>query len=305
MSSRGGAEHGAAPVGAGELDAGSRGDLGSARSGSRRHRGLWFGLALLGGMVLAATFAPVLAPADPLRQDLSAALAPPSMAHPLGTDRLGRDLLSRLLHGARLSLGIGAAAVSASLAIGVLLGAMAGNAGRAVDETILRVTDVVLAFPGLLLAVALASVLGPSAHNTVIALAAMGWPGYARLVRAEVRGAAALDYARAAEALGARPIRVALLPLLPAARGALVVQATFGLSGAIVAEAGLSFLGLGPPPPAPSWGAMLAEGRSLLVVAPGLTLIPAAAIFLTVLAINLVGDALASPGRPGRSPRQR
>jgi peptide/nickel transport system permease protein len=162
----------------------------------------------------------------------------------------------------------------------------------------MRATDVVLAFPGILLAIALAAVLGPSARNVVIALTVMGWPPYARLTRAEVRAAASRDSTRAAEALGATPLRVALRHLLPSARPALVVQATFGVAGAIVAEASLSFLGLGPPPPAPSWGAMLAEGRSFLLVAPHLVIAPAVALGVTVLAIQLLGDAL----RAGRSP---
>lgn len=254
-------------------------------------RGL-VGGALLAAVVAAAVAAPLLAPADPLRQDLAHHLEPPSRHHPLGTDRLGRDVLSRLLHGARLSLAVGAAAVACALAIGVLVGTVAGYGGRVGDELLMRATDVLLAFPGILLAIALAAVLGPSARNVVIALGVMAWPTYARLTRAEVRAAAARESTRAAEALGATPLRVAVRHLLPSARAALVVQATFGVAGAIVAEASLSFLGLGAPPPTPSWGAMLAEGRSFLLIAPHLVIAPALALGVTVLAIQLVGDAL-------------
>lgn len=253
--------------------------------------------AIAGGALLLliatlALFAPLVAPYDPLRQDLPHQLERPSRAHPLGTDRLGRDVLSRLLHGARLSLAVGAAAVAGALGIGVLVGTLAGYGGRAGDELLMRGTDVLLAFPGILLAIALAAVLGPSARNVVIALTLMGWPAYARLVRAEIRAAAARESTRAAEALGATPLRVAVKHLLPSARPAIVVQATFGVAGAVVAEASLSFLGLGPPPPTPSWGAMLAEGRSFLLIAPHLVIAPAAALGVTVLAIQLLGDGL-------------
>jgi peptide/nickel transport system permease protein len=250
------------------------------------------GTAALVAVVIAALLAPFVAPADPFAIDLAHHLEPPSLAHPLGTDRLGRDMLSRLLYGARLSLGVGGAAVTCALAVGVALGAAAGYGGRLLDEAVMRVTDVLLAFPGILLAIALAAMLGPSERSVVVALSVMSWPAYARLTRAEVRAAAARESTLAAEALGARPVRIALRHLLPSARPALVVQATFGVAGAIVAEASLSFLGLGPPPPAPSWGAMLAEGRSFLLVAPHLVIAPALALGVTVLAIQLVGDGL-------------
>lgn len=250
------------------------------------------GGAMLLLLVMLALLAPVVVPVDPLRQDLAHHLEPPSRAHPLGTDRLGRDVLARLVYGARLSLAVGAAAVAGALAVGIVVGTIAGYGGRVGDELLMRGTDVLLAFPGILLAIALAAVLGPSARNVVIALTVMGWPAYARLVRAEIRTAAARESTRAAEALGATPLRVAVKHLLPSARAAIVVQATFGVAGAIVAEASLSFLGLGPPPPTPSWGAMLAEGRSFLLIAPHLVIAPAVALGLTVLAIQLLGDGL-------------
>lgn len=263
-------------------------------------RRLSLGAGLLLAVVLAALFAPQLAPYDPLRQDLEHNLEPPSRAHLLGTDRLGRDVLSRLVYGARLSLTVGCAAVAGALTIGVALGTLAGYGGRTADAAVSALIDLLLAFPGILLAIALAAVLGPSERNVVIALTVLGWPGYARLARAEIRAAAARDYTRAAEALGATRLRIALRHLLPHARPALVVQATFGLAGAIVAEASLSFLGLGPPPSTPSWGAMLAEGRSFLLVAPHLVIAPAIALGVTVLAIQILGDALrtrdATPG---------
>lgn len=259
------------------------------------------GASLLLILATLAVSAPVVAPHDPLRQDLALHLDPPSRTHPLGTDRLGRDVLSRLLYGARLSLAVGAAAVTGALAIGIVVGTLAGYGGRLGDELLMRGTDILLAFPGILLAIALAAVLGPSARNVVIALTVMGWPAYARLVRAEIRTAAARESTRAAEALGATPLRVAVKHLWPSARAAIVVQATFGVAGAIVAEASLSFLGLGPPPPAPSWGAMLAEGRSFLLIAPHLVIAPAAALGVTVLAIQLLGDGLRGDHAGGRS----
>ena len=269
--------------------------------GRRRPWRTIVGASVLLVLATLAVCAPVVAPHDPLRQDLALHLEPPSRAHPLGTDRLGRDVLSRLLYGARLSLAVGAAAVAGALAIGIVVGTLAGYGGRVGDELLMRATDVLLAFPGILLAIALAAVLGPSARNVVLALAVMGWPAYARLVRAEIRTAAARESTRAAEALGATPLRVAVKHLWPSARAAIVVQAAFGVAGAIVAEASLSFLGLGPPPPTPSWGAMLAEGRSFLLIAPHLVIAPAAALGVTVLAIQLLGDGLRGDGAGGRS----
>jgi peptide/nickel transport system permease protein len=265
----------------------------TALRGVRRSRAkLRFGLCVVGLLCGMALLAPLLSPCDPLKQDLAGNLAPPSLAHPFGQDKLGRDVLARLLFGARLSLAVGLAAVSGGLLLGVGFGALAGYGGRAIDETVMRLVDVLLAFPGILFAIGLAAVLGPSERNVVLALAIMGWPAYARLVRAEVRDAATREYVAAAEALGSQPLRVALRHLVPAARRALLVQATFGIAGAIVAEASLSFLGIGASAASPSWGAMLAEGRTFLLLAPHLTIFPGVAIALTVLAINLVGEAL-------------
>ena len=250
------------------------------------------GAALLLALVLGGLAAPLLAPADPYATELRARLAPARSGHPLGRDTLGRDVLARVLYGARISLGVAAAAVALSLAVGVSLGAVAGWAGGWIDEGIARVIDVFLAFPGLLLAIALAAVLGPSVRNVVLALGVLGWTGYARLARAEIAALRRREFVEAAEALGARPGRIVVRHLLPLAAPALVVQATFGLGGAIVAEASLSFLGLGAPPPLPSWGSMTYEGRPFLLVAPALVLWPGLALATAVLALQLLGDGL-------------
>ena len=250
------------------------------------------GAALLLALVLGGLAAPLLAPADPYATELRARLAPARSGHPLGRDTLGRDVLARVLYGARISLGVAAAAVALSLAVGVSLGAVAGWAGGWIDEGIARVIDVFLAFPGLLLAIALAAVLGPSVRNVVLALGVLGWTGYARLARAEIAALRRREFVEAAEALGAGPGRIVGRHLLPLAAPALLVQATFGLGGAIVAEASLSFLGLGAPPPLPSWGSMIYEGRPFLLVAPQLVLWPGVALAAAVLALQLLGDGL-------------
>ena len=253
--------------------------------------------ARAGGVVLLALCllglaAPLFAPADPLATRLEERLRPPDEAHPLGRDALGRDVLSRLLYGARVSFVVGVATLFVSLLIGVTLGAAAGWVGGWLDEALVRVIDVFLAFPGLLLAIALAAVLGPSLANVVLALSVLGWPSYARLARAEVAGLRRREFVHAAEALGARPGRIVLAHILPLAVPTLLVQATFGIAGAIVAEASLSFLGLGVAPPTPSWGGMIAEGRTFMLVAPHVILFPGLALAATVLALQLLGDGL-------------
>ncbi len=250
------------------------------------------GAVVLLALCLAGFVAPLVAPADPLTTTLHERLRPPDGAHLLGRDALGRDVLSRLLHGARVSFVVGVATLAISLLIGVTLGAAAGWAGGWLDEALVRLIDVFLAFPGLLLAIALAAVLGPSLSNVVIALSLLGWPGYARLARAEVASLRQQEFVHAARALGARPARIVLAHILPLALPTLLVQATFGMAGAIVAEASLSFLGLGVAPPTPSWGSMIAEGRTFLLVAPHVTLFPGLALAATVLALQLLGDGL-------------
>jgi peptide/nickel transport system permease protein len=243
-------------------------------------------------LALVAVVGPLLAGADPFATALGERLRPPGPGHPFGQDALGRDVLARVLHGARISLAVGAAAVALSLALGVACGALAGWAGGWVDEAVGRVIDVLLAFPGLLFAIALAAVLGPSLPNVVLALGLFGWTGYARLTRAQIASLRRRDFVVAAEALGAGAPRIVVRHLLPLAAPALAVQAAFGMAGAITAEASLSFLGLGAPPPLPSWGAMIDEGRPFLLVAPHLTLFPGVALAATVLLLQLLGDRL-------------
>jgi len=244
-------------------------------------------------LVLVCTLlGPHLVSADPLRVDLALRLRPPDAAHWLGCDGLGRDILARLAVAARRSLGIAAAVVTLSTITGVLLGAVAGYFGGWVDEGIARIIDTLLAFPGLLLAIALAAVLGPGTVNTIIALSALGWTGYARLARSEVASLTRRDFTEAARALGASPARIIVRHLLPLTAPALVVQATFGFSGAIVADATLAFLGLGASPPTPTWGGMLDEGRQLMVPAPHVLIAPGAALTATIVALQLLGDGL-------------
>ncbi len=260
-----------------------------------------FGGGVCTVLLLMAIFAPLLAPYDPAAQDLLSRLSSPSMSHWMGQDALGRDILSRVIYGARVSLYVGLVTVLVSLVTGTLVGALAGYRGGWVDEGIMRVVDVFLAFPGILLAIALTSVLGPSLHNVIIALCVMGWVGYARLVRGQVLVARELEYVAASRAIGASPVRTVVRHILPNVFGPVLVEATFGMAGAIVAEAGLSFLGLGTQPPTPSWGAMLAEGRQFLLMAPHMTLAPGLAILVTVLGINLLGDHLRDRLSGGRS----
>jgi peptide/nickel transport system permease protein len=250
------------------------------------------GLAVVLVAVLAASVGPILTPYDPLSQELSRRLEGPSLAHPFGLDELGRDILSRILSGARISLLVGLAVVSVSSVLGMLLGSLAGYVGGIVDDLISRVVDVLMAFPGILLAIALVAVLGPSLTNVVLALSIIGWVGYARLVRGQALRAREFDFVQAARALGAGLPRVVVRHILPTALPAVVVQATLGMAGAIIAEASLSFLGLGVQPPTPSWGTMLDAGRSHLFDAPHLTIFPGLAIATLVLGFNFLGDGL-------------
>jgi peptide/nickel transport system permease protein len=259
----------------------------------RRNPSLAVGGALVGFLIVAAIFGPLAVRADPLAIDLRHVLAPPCLGHWLGCDSLGRDILARLLWGARLSLGVSTSVVSLSLIVGSIVGGIAALGGGRLDSLVMRGVDIVLAFPGFLLAIALAAILGPGTADLVIALAAMGWTGYARLVRGEILSLRERDYIEAARSLGAGRARLLFRHLLPGIAGPVVVQATFGVGGTIIAEAALSFLGLGARPPAPSWGNMLDAGRQFLLVAPHLTTAPGIAIGLSVLGFNLLGDGLA------------
>jgi peptide/nickel transport system permease protein len=257
------------------------------------------GALIVAGVVLGAIAGPWLVPFDPSAQDLALRLEGPSWAHWFGLDELGRDILARVMWGARVSLFVGLIVVSVSASIGAILGSIAGYYGGVVDETISRVIDILLAFPGLLLAIALVAVLGPSLTNVALALSLIGWVGYARLVRGQVLQAREFEYVAAARAIGAATPRILLRHILPAALPALTVQATLGMGGAILSEAALSFLGLGVQPPTPSWGAMLNYGRVHVLDAPHLTIFPGAAIAAVVLGLNLLGDSLRE--RFGRS----
>jgi peptide/nickel transport system permease protein len=250
------------------------------------------GACLVGLAVLAAVIGPWLVPYDPSAQELALRLEGPSRLHWLGLDELGRDILARVMSGARISLFVGLVVVSVSASIGAAMGALAGYYGGIIDEAISRVIDILLAFPGLLLAIALVAVLGPSLTNVVIALSLIGWVGYARVARAQVLQAREFEYVVAARAIGAATPRILIRHVLPAALPALTVQATLGMGGAILSEAALSFLGLGVQPPTPSWGAMLNYGRVHVLDAPHLTVFPGLAIAIVVLGLNLLGDSL-------------
>jgi peptide/nickel transport system permease protein len=250
------------------------------------------GAAIVAATLLVALFGPLLTPYDPSSQELALRLQGPSWPHPFGLDELGRDIFARVLAGARISLLVGLIVVSISASAGIVLGAVAGYFGGRVDEIISRVIDVLLAFPGLLLAIALVAVLGPSLANVILALALIGWVGYARLVRGQVLRAREFEYVQAARALGAPTPRILLHHIIPTALPSVTVQATLGMGAAILSEAALSFLGLGVQPPTPSWGTMLAGGRAHLLDAPHLTIFPGVAIAVLVLGFNFLGDGL-------------
>lgn len=250
------------------------------------------GALIVCGFVMVGLLAPVLAPDSPATQNLSEDLRSPSRTHPFGQDKLGRDICSRVVYGARVSMIVGVVVVGISAAVGLGIGGLAGYAGGAADEVIMRGIDMLLAFPGILLAIGIAAVLGPSLRNVILALCAIGWTGYARMVRGEVLAWREREFVHAAVALGATPVRVVVQHIVPQLFTPLVVQATFGMAGAIVAEASLSFLGLGVQPPTPSWGAMVNEGRSFLLIAPHVALFPGLAIMLAVLGLNFLGDGL-------------
>lgn len=259
----------------------------------RSDRFFQLGLVLVGIMVLAALFAPWLAPHNPLQGDTRTAyLLPPGGHFLLGTDTQGRDVLSRVLYGARLSLSVGLISQSVAIALGVALGLVSGYYGRWADSLIMRLADITLAFPTLLLLIAVAAAVKPSLPVVFVVIGAVGWAGMARLVRSQVLVLRDAEYVLAAQALGARDRRVLLRHLLPNVRTQVIIAATLGIGAAIMAEAALSFVGLGAQPPTPSWGAMVADGRDLLRVAPWVSFAPGIAIGLAVLGFNLVGDAL-------------
>jgi peptide/nickel transport system permease protein len=255
-------------------------------------RGGRIAASMLAAIVLAALLAPWLSPHDPSAMVLETRLDGPSTTHWLGRDELGRDVLSRLLHGARTSLAVGLAVVTLAGGFGVFVGGVAGLTGGWVDGLLMRTTDLFLSFPGILLAIALVAILGPGLDHAVLALVAIGWVGYARLVRGEVQRLRRAEFVLAAQTVGVPGWRLFLRHLLPNLAPLLLVQASLGVAGAITAEAGLSFLGLGAQPPTASWGGMIQGGRAHLLDAPHVSLVPGAAIFVTVLALNLLGEAM-------------
>jgi len=260
----------------------------------RRHRMAMVGLGFLALLVVTALAAPVVAGRDPIAMDARNSMAVPDADHWLGTDLAGRDIWARLVYGTRVSLAVGLVSVSISLAITLVLGSLAGYYGGAVDMVIMRVTDVMMVFPGLVLIIAVVSVIGPSIFNVMAVLGILGWTGTTRLLRGQILSVRELDYVLAARAIGVPDRRIMRAHVLPNALAPLLVAATFGVAGAILTEAGLSYLGLGVLPPTPSWGSMLNAANSITVLERNwwVWIPPGVAVLLTVMSINFVGDGL-------------
>jgi peptide/nickel transport system permease protein len=266
-----------------------------------RRKGAMFGLAVIVLFVMLAVFAPLIAPYDPTAQSWSDVRKAPSALHLFGTDDVGRDILARIIFGARASMLAGVISVGIALAIGVPLGMLAGYVGGFLDAVISRMTDAMLAIPFLILAIALAAFLGPSLRNAMIAIGISTTPIFVRLARGQVMAVKVEDYVEAARAVGNPPWRIVLKHILPNILPSLMVQASLSIAAAIIAEAALSFLGLGQQPPAPSWGSMLNAAQRFLVNAPWMAVWPGVAIFLTVVSFNLLGDGL----RDALDPKER
>jgi len=251
-------------------------------------------LLLLLLLLLSFPLASVVTTADPDRIDLKTIGKAPSLAHPLGTDMTGRDMLSRLVYGGRVSMSVGIVAVSISVTLGVLLGSISGFYGGRVDNLIMRFTEVVMAFPTLIILITIVSILGPGLYNSMIAIGLIGWTGIARLVRGQILSLREMDFVLAARAVGVPQARILAQHILPNVVSPIIVAATFGIAGAILTEAGLSFLGLGIKPPTPSWGNMINEAQQLTIIEskPWIWLGPGLMITLSVLAINFIGDGL-------------
>lgn len=264
-------------------------------------RGARIGLFIVVLAVGAALVAPFAAPYPPERQDIEILLSGPSAAHLLGVDDLGRDVLSRVLFGARVSLAVGVIAVGISLVIGLPIGLVSGYVGGVVDNVLMRIMDGLLAFPALVLALGISAVLGPSLENAMIAIGVVGVPTFARLVRSGALAVRNLEYMLAARAIGVSQVRILVRHVLPNVISPVIVQASLAIGTAILTEATLSFLGLGVQPPTPSWGSMVDAGKGYLDAAPWFALAPGAAIFVTVLGFNFLGDAL----RDALDPRLR
>lgn len=262
----------------------------------------YIGITIAAVFILAAVFAPFIATHDVTAQDLALRYASPSADHWFGTDGLGRDVFSRVIYGARISLEVGISVVVVSAIFGTIIGAIAGFYGGILDKFLSGyVFNVFLAFPGLLLAIALVAFLGAGQGKLIAALCVIGWVGYARVMRGQVLKVREYDYVQAARALGAGNLRILFTHILPNAIQPLIVQASLGMAGAVLSEASLSFLGLGIPPPSPSWGTMIEEARQFFSSSPHVLLFPGLAIALTVLAFNFIGDGL----REYLDPKQR
>jgi peptide/nickel transport system permease protein len=266
----------------------------------KRNRIAMFGATLVAFFVVVASLAPILAPYDPLLTNFMAVRQAPSATWWIGTDELGRDILSRMLFGARASMLAGVVSVTIAMLIGVPLGLLAGYFGGWIDAGISRLTDALLAIPFLILAIALSAFLGPSLSNAMIAIGISVAPRFVRITRGQALTVSAEDYVQSARALGASDSRIIVRHILPNVMAPLIVQATITIASAIIAEASLSFLGLGLQPPDPSWGAMLSIGKSFMVQAPWMSIFPGLAIFLVVLGFNLLGDGV----RDALDPRQ-
>lgn len=250
------------------------------------------GFLILGLFILMALLAPLLSPYDPLAQNISHSLAPPSLEHLLGADKLGRDMFSRMLYGARISIVVGLAVVAMAGSLGAFVGLIAGYVGKWADELLMRSTDIFFAFPSLILAMSIAGALGPSLPNALIAVAVVSWPVYARLIRGQVLALREREFVQAAQATGVSHPRIIFRHLLPNTLAPLLVQASFDMGATILIVAGLSFIGFGAQPPTPEWGAMISEGRNYITTQWWLTGGPAMGILLLVAAFNLVGDGL-------------
>ena len=272
--------------------AGGRPGLGRWWRRFARNRGAVFGLAVLAVIVIMSVFAPVLAPYDPLAQGVGPALQGPSAAHWAGTDSFGRDMLSRIIFGARIALVVGVVSVALAMLIGVTLGLAAGYYGGWLDAVVMRVMDGLFAFPIIILAIAMMAIMGFGVTNVIIAVAVGFIAPFARVTRADVLAVKEEPYIEAARLAGVSSPAVIVRHVLPNVMAPIIVQAALRVSGAIITESGLSFLGLGPPPPTPAWGSMIAEGRNFIVMAPHVSTFPGIALMLAIVGLNLLGDGL-------------
>lgn len=257
-----------------------------------KNRAALIGLVIFILLIIVAILAPIIAPYDPNAQNIPNRLAQPSSSHLLGTDEFGRDIMSRIIWGTRISLIVGFSVVAISISIGIIVGAVSGYYGGRVDTFLMRITDVFLSFPGLILAIGIMVILGPSLTNLILTLGIISWPTATRVVRGQALSIRDADYIQASKAIGTSGIKIILEHIIPNTISPVIIVATLGMGFAILAEAGLSFLGLGVVPPTPSWGSMISEGRTYFLVSPNMMTFPGLAISITVLAFNVIGDGL-------------